>query len=183
MRGGTALGGQNAQYAAQIKLHDVGGREVLGGQQAGAVDAAPGLRAGQTFAQAQTHGPDILGPVAQIGIVHAPEQGAELFHRMVQSPRGADLLVLDARQGGVQQLGVAGQLHLGRDVIPVFGQILGHAEHGRFQGGAHAGRGGAQGFLLHCDFVRADAALVARARVVHEADGADGYARGNRGAE
>lgn len=183
VRGGPPLGGQNAQHAVQIKFHDVGGREILRSQQAGAVAAAPGLRAGQTFAQAQTHGPDVLGAVAQIGIIHAPEQGAELFHRMVQCPGGADLLVLDARQSGVQQLGVAGQFHLGRDDVPVFGQLLGHAAHGRFQSGAHAGRGTAQGFLLCCDFARADAALVARARVVHETDGADGYARGNRGAE
>ena len=141
------------------------------------------LRAGQAFAQAQAHGPDVLGAVAQIGVVHAPEQGAEFFHGMVQGPGSADFFVLDARQGGVQQLGVAGQFHLGRDDIAVFGQILGHVAHGFFQGRAHAGRRGAQGVPLRLDLVRADAAFFAHAHVVHEADGADAYAGGNRRAE
>ena len=141
------------------------------------------LRAGQTFAQAQAHGPDVLGAVAQIGVIHAPEQGAEFFHRMIQGPGGADFLVFNARQSCVQQFGITGQLHLGRDDIAVFGQIFGHVAHGFFQGCAHTGRRGAQGVPLRFHLVGADAAFFAHAHVVHEANGTYAYAGRHRRAE
>lgn len=138
---------------------------------------------GQPVAQAQPHSADVLGAVAQVGVVHAAKQGAELVHRELEGPGGADLLALNASQGRIEQLGVAHDFHLGGNDVAVVRKIFGHVFHGALQGGAHIVGGGAQNVLLGGDLVRADAALLILAHAVHKAHRADGDAGRNGRAE
>ena len=176
VRRGPALCRDDGPHVLEIHVHDVGGRKILGGQDTGTGRGGQGAAAGQAFAQAQAHGPDILRTVAQIGVVHVAEDAAQLFHRAVQGPGGADQFLLDAGKGAAHQLGIAGQFDLGGDDFTVFGKVFRDLGHGFLQGGAHIGHGGAQLFLLAFHFARADAAHLHGLDIVGEAQHPDGDA-------
>ena len=99
-------------------------------------------------AEPEAHGAHVLGPVAEVGIVQAPENLAEFLHRFFQRPGRADLAVADARERRADKARVAGKLHLGRDDFVIVGEGLGHARARGFELRAHAGRGRPQGLLL-----------------------------------
>ena len=184
MRSGAALCGQDAQHAVEVKLHHIRRGKVFSHQNAGVGGfRGVGRSCGKMLAQAQAHGADILSTVAQVGIIHAPEESAQLFHSEAQGPGGGNAFVFYARQGGIEQFGITGHFHLCGNDVTVFGQIFRHIVHCGLQRGAHACSRGAQRFLLGRDFGGRDVPLFILPQLVHEARPANGNAGRNGSAE
>ena len=177
MRGRPTFNGDDTENAVQVHLHDIGRREIFSGQHTGALAAIPWLSPGQTFPQTQTNGPDILGTVTQVGIIHAAEKLTQLFHRMSECPGSADALVLYPGQSGIEQLGITCQLHLGGDDVTIFCQLFRYIGHALGQGRPYLCGSSAQSFLLLKSVIGRNMPLFVLAHVMHEADGADSDAR------